>query len=184
MRSSQLRKTVNRNRNRNRNKRKTWRNKRTKNARGGGIVNGINNNDGKKYDYIGEINPMNQPHGKGVKNFTDSKGSLVEYNGEWENGKKHGIGKMIYKDEQNRDIICEGEWEYDKMNGVGKKQYHNDKNQLIIIEGIWKDDQLARGPYKKTIVGKNSVVWIGEILDDRTQKGEWFGETDMNEVDG
>lgn len=184
MRSSQFRKTANRNRKRIRNKKKTWRNKRTKNARGGGIVNGTNNNDGKKYEYKGEVNSMNQPHGNGVKNFTDSKGYPVEYNGEWQNGKKHGSGELTSKDKQNRDIIWEGVWENDKMDGVGKMKYYNDKEQLIIIEGIWKDDQLATGPYKKTIFGKNSVVWLGEILDDRTQKGEWFGETKMDEVDG
>jgi hypothetical protein len=180
MRSSQFRKTANRNRNRN--KRKTWRNKRTKNARGGGFVNGKNMHDRKNYEYYGEVNYMNQPHGTGLRKFIDTKGFPGQYYGEMQYGKKHGTGRMIYKDEQYRDVICEGEWEYDKMNGVGKQQFYNDENRLTTLEGIWKDDQLAKGPYKKTI-GKNSI-FLGEILDDGTEKGEWIGLSNMEEVDG
>lgn len=147
---SQLRKTVNRNRN----KRKTRRNKRTKNARGGGLVNGQYIPD-RNYIYEGQINREREPHGK---------------------------GKMTYKDKQGRDIICEGEWQSGKMHGLGKMQFYSDRhNTIVTTEGFWENDTVAKGPYKKTL--KTGGVWIGRLLDNGISEGDWFGETVENTED-
>jgi hypothetical protein len=197
---SQLRKTVNRNRN----KRKTRRNKRTKNVRGGGLINMQEIPDGRQYSYEGQINREREPHGKGKMESTDSNGQDVQYEGEWESGKKHGMGtqkykdskghdvqyvgqwksgkmdgkgKMTYKDKQGRDIIYVGEWESGKMHGMGKIQFYNKDNRLTTTDGRWENDKLVL-TYKQ-ILG-NSVM----VLDNETNERKWFGMSAMDEVDG
>ena len=142
---TRLRKTVNINKN----KRKIRRNKRTKNARGGSVINMQYIDDGKDQTYVGQINVDKLPHGKGTMEYKDSKGRPVQYEGQWKLGKMHGLGKMQF--------------------------YSDQHNNRVTIEGFWENDNLAKGPYKKTI--ETGSVWVGTLLDNGKSEGEWFDGT-------
>ena len=161
MRSSQLRKTVNRNRNRIRNKRKTWRNKRTKNARGGRREEYTN--DGKKYvfEYSDDddtkllkifqvINDKELPtfegvidaktgHGHGNLYRYASDGKKISiYKGGIQGKNKNGRGIYeTYDSNGKEDSVYDGEWKDDKKNGRG---YYHVKERYT-YDGEWKDDK-------------------------------------------
>ena len=142
---TRLRKTVNINKN----ERKIRRNKRTKKARGGSVINMQYIDDGKDQTYVGQINVAKLPHGKGTMEYKDSKGRPVQYEGQWKLGKMHGLGKMQF--------------------------YSDQHNNRVTIEGFWENDNLAKGPYKKTI--ETGSVWVGTLLDNGKSEGEWFDGT-------
>ena len=161
MRSSQLRKTVNRNRNRNRNrnKRKTWRNKRTKNARGGKLITSRTSDGTQEYEhddetndifnvyqlmngnklpvFNGKMNENGDGHGKLYRYNSDGK-MISMYEGFIKGKKKHGRGKYkTYDSNGKEDSVYDGEWSDDKKNGNGV--YHVEER--FTYDGQWVNDK-------------------------------------------
>jgi hypothetical protein len=108
--------------------------------------------EGKEFEYVGETNIADEPHGNGVWRF--STGS--SYEGEWENGKRHGYGICkfttggYYKGEFKDDLrhgsgyhqsssgwSYKGSWKDDKRDGHGVMEYPNGDR----YEGGWKDSE-------------------------------------------
>ncbi len=191
MRSSQLRKTVNRNRNRN--KRKTRRNKRTKNARGGKLITS-HTKDGKHewvhddesndifnmYQWIngnklptfeGKMNENGDGHGKLYRYASDGK-MISMYEGFITDKKKQGHGKYETYDSNGKlDSMYDGDWNNGKKNGegiyrrIGKNTY----------SGEWKNDE----KHGKGV--ESGPVWsgakqIGTIL----TEGIWVNNKAVN----
>ena len=180
MRSSQLRKTVNRNRNRNRNKRKTWRNKRTKNARGGRRE--VFTKNGKTYVFVYSdddttlltifqvINGKELPTFEGVidANTGHGHGNLYRYASD---GKKISIyeggiqgknknGRGIYKTYDSNgkeDSVYDGEWKDDKKNGRG---YYHVKERYT-YDGEWKDDKKNGNGIENGNNGEDTILTEG-----------------------
>ena len=171
MRSSQLRKTVNRNRNRNRNKRKTWRNKRTKNARGGKLIlitagdqeyeqddvtreifNAYIWINGKRLPiFDGKMNEKGDGHGKLYRYYSDGK-TFSMYEGPITDKKKQGHGKFkTYDSNGNEDSVYDGDWTDNKKQGHGKfKTYDSNGNEDSVYDGDWTDDKKdGYGVYQK-----------------------------------
>merc|ERR1712146_477984 len=63
------------------------------------------------HKYVGQMNLLNQPHGKGLVTLDDGS----TYDGEFKNGKREGHGTRKYSD--GREYI--GDWENGNMEGVG-----------------------------------------------------------------
>ncbi len=68
----------------------------------------INNADGKKDSYEGDLNENNQPHGTGIYTW---RNGLQVYNGAWKNGKMDGIGRMQFASGEYKS----GTWENNKF---------------------------------------------------------------------
>jgi hypothetical protein len=171
MRSSQLRKTVNRNRNRNRNrnKRKTWRNKRTKNARGGKLIKSgkqeweqddVTNEIRNAYEWIngnklpifdGKMNEKGDGHGKLYRYVSDGK-MISMYEGFITGKKKQGRGKYeTYNLNGKLDSMYDGDWINGKKQGRGKyKTYDSNGKEDSVYDGEWNDDKKnGYGVYQK-----------------------------------
>ena len=67
----------------------------------------------------GAVNQV--PHGKGTINYFDEVDHLLNYTGEWIDGKKHGFGKMIWKDGDK----YRGDWKHDLPEGKGEYNWAN-----------------------------------------------------------
>ena len=160
MRSSQLRKTVNRNRN----KRKTRRNKRTKNARGGAIAVFTDAEYEMTYDNENEtnkilkifkvsrlVNGMMKPtfdgemdtegNGHGKKYRYNPDGSLnSEYDGEIKDNKKNGtgveIGTVMYKEGNSDTIRTEGVWSKNKAVSGKRSINYKDGTKSVYVGGL------------------------------------------------
>jgi hypothetical protein len=178
MRSSQLRKTVNRNRNRN--KRKTWRNKRTKNARGGKLIKSGNQEweqdddtkdilnayqwiNGKKLPiFDGKMNEKGDGHGKLYRYYPDGK--MIEmYEGLITDKKKQGRGKYETYDSNGKlDSMYDGEWKDDKKDGYGVYQKGYE------YSGQWVNDEKCGQGVESGPIWSGSQQ-IGTILTD----GNW-----------
>jgi len=187
MRSSQLRKTVNRNRNRNRNKRKTWRNKRTKNARGGKLIKSGNQeweqdddtkdilnayvliNGNKLPIFDGKMNEKGDGRGKLYRYASNGK-MISMYEGFITGKKKQGRGKYETYDSNGKlDSMYDGEWNDDKKNGYGVYQ------KRYTYSGEWKNDE----KYGKGV--ESGPVWSGDdqIGTIRTD-GNWVNNKAVN----
>ena len=193
MRSSQLRKTVNRNRNRNRNinKRKTWRNKRTKNARGGKLITSRTSDGTQEYEHDDETNDIfnvyqlmngnNLPAFNGKMNENgDGHGKLYRYNSDGKmismyegfikGKKKHGRGKYETYDLNGKlDSMYDGEWSDGKKNGVGEYQ------KRYTYSGEWKNDE----KHGKGV--ESGPVWRGaEQIGTIMTEGIWVNNKAVN----
>lgn len=83
-----------------------------------------------EYDeYFGEINASNQPHGLGVKFYTD--GSV--YHGHWSNGNQHTAEGGVWI--RSNGLIYEGGWVAGKKHGYGKLSYPETEGQKVSYEG-------------------------------------------------
>uniref|UniRef100_A0A6C0M3B6 Uncharacterized protein n=1 Tax=viral metagenome TaxID=1070528 RepID=A0A6C0M3B6_9ZZZZ len=190
MRSSQLRKTVNRNRNRIRNKRKTRRNKRTKNARGGKIIKLLTSDGKQEYEhddvtkdifkvyqlkngnklliFDGKMSEKGNGHGKLYRYASDGK-MISMYDGFITGKKKQGRGR--YETYDLNDMLVstyDGTWEDDKKNGEGV--YH--KIGKNTYDGQWVND-------KKHGKGVESgPLWDGtEKIGTIRTEGDWVNDT-------
>lgn len=74
--------------------------------------------DSKAFDeYFGEVNEKNEPHGNGVKVYSD--GSV--YYGEWMNGMRHTHGRGTWLRPDGSQY--EGSWQEDQKHGNGMQTY-------------------------------------------------------------
>lgn len=194
MRSSQLHKTVNRNRNRN--KRKTWRNKRTKNARGGKIIKLLTRDGTQEYEhddetkdifkvyqlmngnklliFDGKMSEKGNGHGKLYRYASDGEriSKISMYDGFIKGKKKQGRGK--YETYDLNDMLVstyDGTWEDDKKNGEGV--YHIiGKNTY---SGEWKNDE----KHGKGV--ESGPVWSGtEKIGTIRTEGVWVNNKAVN----
>merc|ERR1712146_482981 len=116
-------------------------------------------NDGKTITvnkYVGQLNMLNQPHGKGVITIDDG----FIYDGDWKNGKMEGHGAMKYLNGDKYD----GEWKNFKKEGRGAMKYANGREYI----GDWKNGKRhGKGVYKDK---KGELLYEGEWVDDKQQK--------------
>merc|ERR1712146_855020 len=79
------------------------------------------------HKYVGQMNLLNQPHGKGLVTLDDGS----TYDGEFKNGKREGHGTRKYSD--GREYI--GDWENGNMEGRGIYTYPSGSKYV----GEWKN---------------------------------------------
>merc|ERR1712146_492074 len=75
-----------------------------------------------RHKYVGQMNLLNQPHGKGLMTLDDGS----TYDGDYKYGKPEGHGTRKYSD--GREYI--GDWENGNMEGHGIYTYLNDKKYV------------------------------------------------------
>jgi len=153
---TQLRKTTHRN------KKKTRRNKRTKNARGGTIMTQVEgdttstfntqtnemkitfNKKGKELLIFEGTLDLDAPaNRKGVLNKYGKDDTLYStYTGELNGSKRHGHGKFDRYDAHEKLVEShDGMWNNDKKDGEGVSTWYNEKGDVQkILKGVWSDD--------------------------------------------
>jgi len=133
--------------------------------------------------YTGERNSLGQPHGHGMKIFSDGrryigyfsegkfhgKGEFTapdggKYKGEWQNGKFHGRGVFTSPD----GTVYKGQWQNHQKHGFGTQTLSNGQ---VLYSGQWEHSK----PVKKPLpTWDNYVTDINSILSDLTNLGEQY----------
>ena len=111
----------------------------------GKYLNGKRNGKGKEYDDLGNLifegEYLDGKRKKGlVKEYFNINKSLVEFEGEYKNGKKSGKGKK-YRFHGSLDF--EGEYLNGRKNGKGKE--YNTSNGKLKFEGEYRDNKRIKG---------------------------------------
>ena len=130
------------------------------------------------FEYYGELNKNDAPHGEGIIFFEDGgevsgtffNGELLRgkasrpdgsgYEGEYKDWEPHGFGKLIYPD----GSIYEGYWKSDKQHGEG----------ILINSGVgYSDDGVYIKEYRGTFK-ENQMTGIATVIysDGRTYEGK------------
>lgn len=129
--------------------------------------------------------------GQGVYYFHKK---MIEYQGEWKNGKKHGFGTLYYR---NGDIY-EGEWQNNLMHGKGSVKFIGGS-----LKGCWTNGKME-GKFTYTNYFKNVVSTdiysddklvenVKEVAYDKNRKNEeihfkdgslYIGEVKNNKPNG